>query len=59
MPGLMARFLIELIEDKIVHLVMATSTLSEGVNLPFETVLVPSLQRWNGDIGVRSLVKIT
>ncbi|MEA5464949.1 DEAD/DEAH box helicase [Leptothoe sp. PORK10 BA2] len=52
MPGLMARFLIELIEDKIVHLVMATSTLSEGVNLPFETVLVPSLQRWDGDISV-------
>lgn len=52
MPGLMARFLIELIEEKIVHLVMATSTLSEGVNLPFETVLVPSLQRWNEDINV-------
>ena len=50
MPGLMARFLIEVIEEKIVHLVMATSTLSEGVNLPFETVLIPNLQRWDGDI---------
>lgn len=46
MPGLMARLLIEVIEEKIVCLVMATSTLSEGVNLPFETVLIPSLQRW-------------
>jgi hypothetical protein len=52
MPGLMARLLVEVIEEKIVHLVMATSTLSEGVNLPFETVLVPSLQRWNEDISV-------
>lgn len=52
MPGLMARLLVEVIEEKIVHLVMATSTLSEGVNLPFETVLVPSLQRWDGDISV-------
>lgn len=49
MPGLMARLLIEVVEEKIVHLVMATSTLSEGVNLPFETILIPSLMRWNGN----------
>lgn len=47
MPGLMARLLIDLIRERIVHLVVATSTLSEGVNLPFETVLIPSLQRWS------------
>ena len=50
MPGLMARLLVEVIEEKIVHLVIATSTLSEGVNLPFETVLIPSLERWKGNI---------
>jgi hypothetical protein len=48
MPGLMARLLIEVIDENIVHLVMATSTLSEGVNLPFETVLIPNLQRQPG-----------
>jgi DEAD/DEAH box helicase len=47
MPGLMPRLLIDLIRERIVHLVVATSTLSEGVNLPFETVLIPSLQRWS------------
>ena len=47
MPGLMARLLVEVIQKGIVHLVIATSTLSEGVNLPFETVLIPNLQRWN------------
>lgn len=49
MPGLMARLLVEVIQERIVHLVLATSTLSEGVNLPFETVLIPSLKRWHGD----------
>lgn len=45
MPGLLARLLVELIEERIIHIVLATSTLSEGVNLPFETVLIPSLRR--------------
>jgi len=53
MPGLMARLLVEVIQERIVHLVLATSTLSEGVNLPFETVLIPSLRRWPGEINVR------
>ncbi|MCY6494535.1 DEAD/DEAH box helicase [Leptolyngbya sp. GGD] len=48
MPGLMARLLIELIDKRIITLVLATSTLSEGVNLPFETVLIPSLKRHSG-----------
>jgi superfamily II DNA/RNA helicase len=45
MPGLLARLLIQLIDERIINLVLATSTLSEGVNLPFETVLIPSLLR--------------
>lgn len=45
MPGLMARLLVQLVEEGVVHLILATSTLSEGVNLPFEVVLLPSLRR--------------
>ena len=46
MPGIMSRLLVELIQKRVVHVVVATSTLSEGVNLPFETILIPSLRRW-------------
>lgn len=53
MPGLMARLLVEVVQERIVHLVLATSTLSEGVNLPFEVVLIPSLSRYEKDIDVR------
>jgi hypothetical protein len=45
MPGLMARLLVQLVEEGVVHMILATSTLSEGVNLPFEVVLLPSLRR--------------
>jgi hypothetical protein len=45
MPGLMARLLVEVVQAGVASLVMATSTLSEGVNLPFETVLIPTLRR--------------
>lgn len=45
MPGKLARLLLEVIEKKIVYLALATSTLSEGVNLPFETVIIPIVTR--------------
>ncbi|WP_042356716.1 DEAD/DEAH box helicase [Bacillus rubiinfantis] len=45
MPGLLARMLIELVQKRVIFIVLATSTLSEGVNLPFETVLLPTLIR--------------
>ncbi len=49
MPGLLARLMIQLLQKNIINLALATSTLSEGVNLPFETVIVPTLVR-NGDM---------
>lgn len=45
MPGPLARIFLQLVESRIINLVIATSTLTEGVNLPFETILVPSLLR--------------
>ncbi|MDJ0799304.1 MAG: DEAD/DEAH box helicase [Calothrix sp. MO_167.B12] len=53
MPGLLARLLIEVIEERIVNLVLSTSTLSEGVNLPFETLLIPTLRRRNRELNIR------
>ena len=50
MPGALSRLLVELVRDQVVSLVLATSTLSEGVNLPFGTVLVPSLRRGGKEI---------
>ena len=55
MPGLMARLLVEIIQKRIVGLVIATSTLTEGVNLPFEVVLIPSLRRAGNYLSVREL----
>lgn len=57
MPGLLARLLVEVVQEGIASIVVATSTLTEGVNLPFETILIPSLQRWSTggvvDLGTR------
>jgi hypothetical protein len=53
MPGLMARFLVEAIQERIVHLVLATSTLTDGVNLPFETILIPTLRRGRDSLNVQ------
>jgi superfamily II DNA/RNA helicase len=49
MPGLTSQLLVQVIEQRIARIVLATSTLSDGVNLPFEVILVPNLQRWNPD----------
>ncbi|MEO8956823.1 MAG: hypothetical protein ABI396_19075 [Ktedonobacteraceae bacterium] len=46
MPEAIGKLFTELIQERLIHIVLATSTLSEGVNLPFETILIPSLERW-------------
>lgn len=46
MPGRLPGLLVRLIDRKLVRVVVATSTLSQGVNLPFETVLIPTLRRY-------------
>ena len=46
MPGRLPRLLTEVVEQQLVRIVLATSTLSQGVNLPVETVLVPRLTRY-------------
>ena len=53
MPGLFARLLTDAIQDQTVNLVIATSTLSDGVNLPFETILIPNLFRGEDPINER------
>ncbi|MFY7876170.1 MAG: helicase-related protein, partial [Pirellula sp.] len=45
MPKSLSRRIIELIGAQTVSIVLATSTLSEGINIPVETILVPSLYR--------------
>lgn len=58
MPGLMARFLVQVIEAGMVHLVIATSTLTEGVNLPFDTILIPRLDRLSGDMAPQEFANL-
>lgn len=45
MPGLLARRLKVAIDRGNVRVVIATSTLSEGVNIPVNTLLIPSVHR--------------
>ena len=47
MPGLLARRLKILIDRGYVRVIIATSTLSEGVNMPVSYLLVPSVYRAN------------
>lgn len=59
MPRLLSRLLVESIEDRITNLVIATSTLSEGVNLPFEILLVPTLRRRNRYLSSREFSNLS
>ncbi len=41
MPGRLGRILVQLVEQNIINVVLANSTLIEGINLPFEIILLP------------------
>lgn len=58
MPPIMSRLLIELIQSHVISIVIATSTLSEGVNLPFETVLLPSLLREGKEANAKEIINV-
>lgn len=58
MPSIMSNRLIRLIQKKIINVVVATSTISEGVNLPFETVLLPTLHRYPGTLSVKEFANL-
>lgn len=58
MPRLLSRLLVEAIEERIVNLVLATSTLSEGLNLPFEVLLIPTLRRGQADLSPREFANL-
>lgn len=50
MPGLLARRLKTVIDRGYVRVIIATSTLSEGVNIPVNFLLIPSVYRSNGEL---------
>lgn len=58
MPPVMSRLLIELVQSGVINIVIATSTLSEGVNLPFETVLIPSLKRRKSVVDAKEIINV-
>jgi len=58
MPGRLPRILVELVERRIVRVVLATSTLTQGVNLPFETILIPGLSRQEGRLTTQEFTNL-
>lgn len=45
MPQMLRRLMVALIERSVCSITIATATLTEGVNLPFDLILLPSLLR--------------
>ena len=58
MPALLARRLKVAIEKGKVRVIIATSTLSEGVNLPVNTILMPSVFRGNDHISAAEFANL-
>ncbi|HVR53952.1 MAG TPA: DEAD/DEAH box helicase, partial [Pseudorhodoferax sp.] len=56
MPQHVRRIMTKLIEQRICAITIATATLTEGVNLPFDIILVPSLQRTSFDASAQKQV---
>src|SRR3546814_8087468 len=50
MPGLLARRLKTVIDRGYVRVIFSTSTLSEGVNIPVNFLLIPSVFRSTGEL---------
>ncbi len=55
---MLARLLVEVIQSRIASLVIATSTLSEGINLPLETVLLSTLFRDQSPVPTREIANL-
>lgn len=50
MPQRLRRMMVALIERSICRITVATATLTEGVNLPFDLIFVPSVMRSSFDV---------
>src|SRR3546814_16162541 len=49
MPQRLRRLMVEMIDKKICPITVATATLTEGVNLPFDLIFLTSLKRRSWD----------
>jgi superfamily II DNA/RNA helicase len=58
MPGLLARRLKTLIDRGDVRVIIATSTLSEGVNIPVNFLLIPSLYRGQNTLRLQEFTNL-
>jgi hypothetical protein len=54
MPQRLRRMMVALIERSICRITVATATLTEGVNLPFDLIFLPSVMRSSFDVATRT-----
>ena len=57
MPQRLRRLMVALIERSICPITVATATLTEGVNLPFDMIFLPSLTRVVFDVATQTLTE--
>ncbi|UVT18402.1 MAG: DEAD/DEAH box helicase [Nitrospira sp.] len=58
MPGLLARRLKAVIDQGLVRIIIATSTLSEGVNIPVSFLLIPSVCRGSAVMSLQEFTNL-